>query len=255
MTNLHSKENNQPSFTIGKYEFYRPRPLALIISVVLIGICFVLGIWQLNRLAWKLDLIATVERVQKEAPMTNAGLLEANKAFPDIEFYPAQLNGEFDHTHEFHLVGQYYHGKLGYSVLTPLRLAGSDKMILVDRGWVPVEKKKPQDRPEDARYADETMVRGFFMLPRKTSLVLPKHDVKDNVWLWADIEAMKAATGLPLLPLVLETVEQNPAKGQLPIARTDSHVEFRNDHLSYAITWFSLTISGLVILALSHRKK
>lgn len=198
-----------------------------------------LGVWQLQRLAWKEGLIAQIDKAHAEAPMTQ--LPQAD--FQAVEFFPVKLRGTFDGKTEFHIAARYYRDKLGYHILSPLRLQDG-RVVLVNRGWVPVDKKEPATRPETVIKGAQT-VTGIIRTAGKKNWVLPDHQPGKNLWFWYDTAGMGASTGAEYLPLVIDAVGSQDA-AKLPVPST-GEIKLRNDHLGYAITWFSVALTALVI--------
>lgn len=217
---------------------------AVIAMAILMG---GLGVWQLQRLAQKEALMATIANAHAQPP---SGSLPLSRALlKQNGFMKYRVIGELLHEHEMHLGARYRKSKLGYELLTPLQL-DDGRILLVNRGWVPTDKKDPATRPE-------TLVRGMqhytvmLRTDRDHSIFTPNHDIADNIWFWRDIPLMKKETGLDLLPVSADIVMENPAADELPIPG-DGAFALRNDHLGYAITWFLVGLSGIVIFFFYH---
>ena len=248
-------DNIQPVslVTWSVFTFKKPTRAAWISSIFLIGLCLFLGSWQLQRLEWKQNLIAKVETGQKERPVIVKDLPENLAEMNQFEFRKVILPGNFEHTHEFHLAGRRSdQGEPGFDVVTPFRIAENGGLILVNRGWVPSNKKEPKDRTEDARFDGILLVSGMLVKPSPAPIFMPKNNPETNVWLVADIDAMSKIVGEKLPPVILETINAAPPPGSLPIPRKDGVIELLNDHLSYAFTWFSLAFAGLAIFFIYH---
>lgn len=235
-------------------DFERPRWVAVLITVLLVGLCIGLGIWQIQRLHWKEGLIADLQAAQAGQPVTNNDLPPDLAVLAQKNFYPVVISGLFMHEQELHMVGRSRGGEPGFDVYTPLRLENDGRIVLVHRGWVPQNQKDPQQRQGDARSQKTVQIRGFISVSQGGSCFLPDHDVKGNVWFWPDIARINREKNLNLPPFVIEQVEQQPTPGALPVARRGYEVELRNDHWHYALMWFAMAASGLVIFVLSHRK-
>lgn len=243
------------SLTLGKWKINRPGGMAIFLTVLLVGICLVLGIWQVQRLQWKEALIAQLQVANEAPPIEGAALPLEEKALQEFNFRKVTLTGVFMDDREFHLIGRYYQGALGYDVLTPFYLTGSSRVILVNRGWIPLEKKNPSTRPEPLENPGETKVEGMLFIPNRGNYFLPDHDVKGNVWFWYDIARMNKEAGLDMPNIIVEAVEVNHPESRLPYPRADYEITLRNDHFYYAVTWFSLALAGIIIFLLAHRKK
>lgn len=234
--------------------FERPRWVPVLITVLLVGLCVGLGVWQIQRLEWKEGLIAELQAAQAGRPITNADLPADLSELTTKNFYPAVVSGTFLHEQELHMVGRSIQGEPGFGVYTPFRLENDGRLVLVHRGWVPQNQKNPQQRQSDARSKDVVHIRGFISVPQGGSVFLPDHDVAGNVWFWPDTARINQEKNLDLPPFVIERVEEQTDAGTLPIARKGYEVELRNDHWHYALMWFALAASGLVIFVLYHHK-
>jgi surfeit locus 1 family protein len=116
-----------------KPRFHKPKAIPLVMSIGAIVLLFGLGAWQLQRLAWKENLIADMESAATEAPLE---ILPEDAA--RYQFRTVRLTGEYL-SHEFHLAARYFRDQLGYVILTPLRLADG-RIVLINRGWIPAAK-------------------------------------------------------------------------------------------------------------------
>lgn len=242
------------TLTFGRFIFYRPKAVPIFITLSLVSLCLFLGIWQVQRLAWKENLIVAVEKNRVAPPLTMQELPQDLSQLKDQLSRHIELSGQFQHRTEFHAIGRHETGGVGYHVLTPFKLEGDGRMVLVDRGWVPTAKKEAANRPEDPRPTETVTVKGSVMVPGKPRFI-PDNDTVKNVWLWDDTETMASLSGLSLPPVVIRLINLDAPENILPIPASEAgQLALRNDHLNYAIIWFSLAFSGMVIFVLSHRK-
>lgn len=219
-----------------------PTIIAFTGFVVLIG----LGSWQVQRLMWKADLIAFRE-AQLAAP---AVVLDDNlSAIGDAyAFRRVAVSGTFLHDHEIYLAAS-HNQKVGFHVITPLRRTNGS-VVLIDRGFVP-SAARPAWLREEGQVGGVVTIEGVIRAsPRRGSLT-PDNDPDKNYWFWFDFAAMAAFAGVEAPAFVVEAgPAENP--GGLPIG-SELRVELRNDHLSYALTWFILAFALAVIFGLSQR--
>jgi surfeit locus 1 family protein len=218
-----------------------PTIIALSGFVVLIG----LGVWQVDRLVWKGELIAYRE-AQLAAPVVVLGDLSALD--DDLAFRRVAVSGVFLHDREIYLAAS-HNQKIGFRVITPLRRADGS-VVLIDRGFVP-SGARPAWLREEGLVGGMVTIEGVIReSPRRGSLT-PDNDPDKNYWFWFDFAAMAAFAGVEAPAFV---VEAGPAgnPGGLPIG-SDLKIELRNDHLSYAVTWFILAFALAVIYGLSQR--
>lgn len=212
--------------------------------ILMIGLC----IWQVQRLHWKEGLIA-----EREARVTaEPAALPAAGADPAaMEFRRVRLEGAFLHDKELYLGARSFNGNPGYHILTPFALAQGGT-VLVDRGWVPVERKLPQSRAE-GQVAGTQAVEGIVRVPHGKAWMQPENEPGKNMWFFVDLPAMAAVSGGDLRTDLY--VEAGPAEnpGQYPVGG-QTRVELPNDHLQYAITWGLLALALAVIYVLYHLK-
>lgn len=238
--------------TYGVFIFKKPTLAAWISSLVLIGLCLGLGVWQLQRLEVKEAMIAKMEAAKSARKIYVRDLPEDLQELGEMEYHNVSLPGHFEHEHEFHMVGRRHNGMPGYDIITPFRLEEHGGLILVNRGWVPNERKEPADRIEDPRFDGIIFLTGVLLKPGEAASYLPKNDPEHNVWLVADIDAMSKIVGEKLPPVIVETLNPTPPPNSLPIPRAESNIELRNDHMGYAMTWFSLAFAGFAIVFIYH---
>ncbi len=104
--------------------------------MVVLGLFVNLGLWQLRRADEKKALIAARELRSQDEPLRLTGGAETR---PDeLRYRRVQVTGDYDADHQFLLDNQVHDQQPGYHVLTPLRIAGGSRAVLVNRGWVPL---------------------------------------------------------------------------------------------------------------------
>jgi surfeit locus 1 family protein len=209
-----------------------------------------LGTGQVQRLQWKEALIAErAARVAAEAvavPPPGAALDEAQMAA--LDYRRAAATGVFLHERELYLAARSLKGEPGYHVVTPMRQA-TGGVLLVDRGWVPVDRKDPMSRLE-GQIGGSVTVEGLLRRPGRRNWLVPDNEPAKNAWYWTDLPAMAAAAAgdEAVAPLILDAgPAENP--GGLPQGG-QTRVQLPNDHLQYAITWYALAMALAVIYVL-----
>jgi surfeit locus 1 family protein len=209
-----------------------------------------LGSWQIERLFWKREQIAERQAAVAAVPVPAPHSLEEARG---MEFRHVTDEGVFLHDKEIFLGATSEAGRIGYQVLTPLREAGG-RNVFVNRGFIPAELKDRLTRSE-GEIAGTVRVQGLLRLPPagKPAWFLPDNRPDLNYWLWVDLPAIAAADRLDrVAPFYIDAdVTPNPEgwpKGGI------TRLELRNDHLQYAITWFSLAVALIVIYFLYCRR-
>ena len=202
-----------------------------------------LGSWQIERLFWKREQIAERQAAVAAAPVAAPRSLEEARS---MEFRHVTDEGVFLHDKEIFLGATSEAGRNGYQVLTPLREAGG-RNVFVNRGFIPAELKDPLTRSE-GEIAGTVRVQGLLRLPPagKPAWFLPDNRRDLNYWLWVDLPAIAAADRLDHVAPFYIDADATPNPGGWPKGGI-TRLELRNDHLQYAITWFSLAVALIVI--------
>jgi surfeit locus 1 family protein len=206
-----------------------------------------LGNWQARRAEEKRALGAEVDQALKAAPIEISATLVENK---NLLLKRVAARGEFVAERTVLLDNKIRHGRVGYEVITPLKLARSSLHILVNRGWI----EAPRSRdvlPEVRTPAGETRVEGLALerLPHALQL---KEDIQGRVRQNVDLGAFAADTGLALQPIVIEQRSDSGDGLLREWPRADAGIE---RHESYALQWYSLAALAVILAAvLSFRR-
>jgi surfeit locus 1 family protein len=203
-----------------------------------------LGTWQVQRRAWKEGLIATVSERFAASPAALPPPAEWTRLDPATdEFRRVRFTAELLNDKEalVFTTGSSLHGGdagPGYWVFTPARVR--DRIVMVNRGFVPEASKDPATRPQ-GQIAGPAEIVGVMRWPEPPGLFTPAADAAKNLWFARDSAAIAQAKGLgPVAPFYVEQ-ESPPAPGGLP--RTGAlQPSFPNNHLGYAITWYGLAL-------------
>jgi len=195
-----------------------------------------LGFWQLYRLSWKLDLINQIENSLKIEPIELQNVEKKN-------YLRIKTSGQIDFKKQIYLYNLNETGKPGFEVINPIKIGNED--YLINRGWIPFDKK---NKPE-INIIDQKNIIGTLMLQSKSSSFKPKNEIDKNYWFRLDREDILKFTGRNFSKYIiyLNGSYKNP-RPKLITAKIS------NNHKKYAITWFSMAISILLIY-LYFRKK
>ena len=195
-----------------------------------------LGTWQVERLHWKEGLIAAREASMAAPPAALPKTLDAART---LDLHRVRAEGVFRNEAELYRTAIATDGKPGFHVMTPLALADGDT-VLVDRGFVPEDKRAPASRPA-GQVQGRVAVVGLLHLPPagNPSAFIPDNSPATNRWFYVDLPAMAAADHLDKpLPFYVEA-DATPNPGGWPRGG-QFNIALPNDHLQYAITWFAL---------------
>jgi len=228
----------------------RPYPGLTIACALVFAILCGLGTWQLQRLQWKLALIATVNGHMAAAPLPLERIVAMKPE--DAQYRRVILNGQFDHGREAYVFTTGEGGAAVYHVLTPF---GTDdgKVLMVDRGEVPKEKLDPATRAE-GNPPGHVQVTGVWRAPDAPGFFTPAPDIAHRIWYARDLASIAAADRLSLSAPVVIEADARPNPGGWPKGG-QTVVSFRNQHLSYAVTWFGLAIVLLGVWFSYHISK
>ena len=200
-----------------------------------------LGIWQVDRRAWKLDLIDRVEQRVHASPVEAPGPdhWPQVKASAD-EYRRVRATGNFLQDRETLVQATTDLGS-GYWVMTPLRLSDGS-VVLINRGFVPPEQRDRTTRNEVVE-AGESTVTGLLRMTEPRGSFLRHNDPPANRWYSRDVQAIAAARGLDrVAPYFIDAEAGMPSKEKTWPAGGLTVIAFQNNHFAYALTWFSLAL-------------
>lgn len=224
----------------------RGKRVALLVLCGLFALLFAgLGVWQVKRLGWKLDLIARVEARLHADPVDAPAPADVA---PDDAYRRVALDGHFLNGRET-LVQAVTERGGGFWVLTPFE-TGRGFTVLVNRGFVPPERRAPSSRAA-GQVEGETHLVGLLRLSEPGGGFLRSNDPAHDRWFSRDVDAIARARGLPMEDLAPYFVDaQETPAGGLPVGGL-TVVRFSNNHLVYALTWFALALmcAGAGVLA------
>lgn len=236
----------------------RSRGALLALGLAGLAVCLALlglGTWQVQRLAWKTDLIARVdarlaaEPVEAPGPDGWAGLSSEADAYRRV-----RATGTFLHDRET-LVQALTALGAGFWVVTPLRRADGT-VLLVNRGFVPQDRRDAATRAT-GNAAGEQSVSGLLRISEPGGGFLRSNDPAGDRWFSRDVAAMAAARlpGERVAPYFVDA-DATPNAGGLPVGGL-TVVSFRNHHLVYALTWFGLAalLTGAMIWVLRDERR
>jgi surfeit locus 1 family protein len=222
---------------------FRPYPGFTIMTVLMAAFLSGLGVWQLERLQWKLGLIADTNRtLHAPALSLDDGVL------PRGDYVHVSVTGYFLNAKEAYIFTTADGGAPVYHVLTPF-VTVRGQTLMADRGLVPKEKLAPATRSK-GQIAGVTRLTGIWRKPDAPGFFTPQADPGKRIWYARDLKAIAAADHVSLAAPVVIEADATPNPGGWPIGG-QTVVDFPNNHLSYAVTWFGLAL-GLIGVYLAY---
>ena len=196
---------------------------------LIILILLSLGFWQLYRLNWKLNLISEIENSLKNDPVE---LSKTNKK----NYLIIKASGEIDFGKQIYLYNLNESGKPGFEVINPIVI--DNQNYLINRGWIKFDQK---NNPEINSFNQQNII-GTLKLQSKASLFKPENDLKKNYWFTLNRDDVFIFTGKRFSNYIiyLNGDYDNPKPKVIT-------ANISNNHKKYAITWFSMAISILLI--------
>ncbi|MCC8398762.1 MAG: hypothetical protein LN569_05745 [Rickettsia endosymbiont of Labidopullus appendiculatus] len=228
---------------IGKCQVHLlPLSLTILAFIILLS----LGFWQIVRLQEK-ELFLSSMKNNLNNPPIDIKTLSADKLYAKVK-----VNGHFLAGKNLHLYGRKSMSteKDGYYLVSPFQ-TDDNKIILVALGWFAGKYKKNIDNIVD----DSTEITGVILPGEKTKLFVLDNDVKNNVWFTLDLIQASDILGLTLENFYLIMEGNNNQSDIVKSLSINNLLNVRNDHLEYAITWFTLAISLVVMFVIYHLPK
>lgn len=200
------------------------------------GVTASMGTWQLSRAAQKAALEEQIRSRSALPAWSSRDLLESQQPVQSLH-RPVALTGHWVPEASVYLDNRPMNGRSGLVLVTPLRLSGSERAVLVQRGWVPRDFLDRSKVPSIETPTGEVEVQGRLAPPPSQLFELGEGDlgpIRQNI----DIPAFAGETGLPLLGgvSVLQTGDvAQGVKRDWPRFAADVH-----KHHGYAAQWFAM---------------
>jgi surfeit locus 1 family protein len=204
-----------------------------------------LGTWQVQRLAWKRDLIARVDRRVHTAPVPAPAPADWDKVNAAADEYRrVTAVGMLANDKETFVYASTALGP-GYWVMTPLRLADGTS-ILVNRGFVPTERRDPASRRE-GQPSGSVEITGLMRITEPKGSLLQSNNLAADRWYSRDVAAIAEKRGVSAIAPYFIDADATSNPGGLPVGGL-TVIHFPNNHLVYAITWYGLAAMVLILL-------
>ena len=186
-----------------------------------------LGTWQLVRLQWKNTLIDQISEGLKSSPVNYSEKIKVN-------YQRVEIEGKYNFGKQIYLYSLNDKGQPGYDVITPFEGLNSEN-VLVNRGWIKSDLKNNDTINGNI----DNKIQGLILKNLKPNVFKPENDVEANIWFSINFEQVKQLTGKNFSSYILYLEDR---KINIPKPKKIT-IDLPNNHLKYAFTWYSISIS------------
>lgn len=231
----------------------RPKWWAVALTVVGVLIFVRLGVWQLDRAAYKEQLKHLFETAAA-APLVSFDTVRhgvSDKNYPHVE-----VHGHFLQDHEYMLDDKIHANRRGVEVYAPFRVAQSSRLLLVDLGFLP--RAFNGELPQlPALRTGPIAIKGLYATPPRPGLKMGGNRLPDQkAWpkttIYIDLAQIGQDLGRDMFPRVL-LIDPNPHAAYVRQWEPDTMPPMR--HRAYALQWFTFAVAAIVIFVVMNRKK
>lgn len=236
---------------IGTYQF-APKWWPTLATLILLPVLISLGFWQLSRADEKREILRQQE-IKASLPVLQVNASDLPRK--TVEYRHLRITGEYQPEFLIYIDNRVNQGRVGYDVVVPLRLADSDKYVLVNRGWIKATQSRSQLPAVVIPKGQQTLT-GIAKYDPKDVVSMGSGNRLGEQWpalvRWIDISALTKQTGLTFKPFLF-------LQDKLPADSLQRDWVFINSppekNLSYALQWFSLAAALVLIYFFVNLKK
>ena len=217
-----------------------------ILAILAIGAMVRLGIWQLDRLEQRRLFNARVQE-QLDQPMLELKADALGADLEAMEYREAHVTGEYEHSFEVALRNQAHNNQFGVHLITPLRIAGSDQAVLIDRGWIPYEDYESGQWAEFAE-SGQVEVRGRIRVSQTRPTIGFRSDPTPapgegplRTWNMLNVSRIAEMVPYSLLPVYIQQAPDS-AWTAMPYRSLPEIELTEGSHLGYAVQWFTFAL-------------
>lgn len=213
-----------------------------------ISVFSALGVWQVKRMAWKQDLIRAVEVRVNQHPIPSP----APENWPEItrkkhEYAHVSLSGRYLNEHETYVHSTTVYG-MGFWVMTPFK-TDQGFIVLVNRGYAPYSDVKSGVTDDVQHIQGQTTVNGLLRISEPEGGFLRRNNPAQNLWYSRDVKAILQSHAIQQAISAPYFIDAKPTQISnqeiFPIAGL-TVINFSDNHLVYALTWFGLALLTLI---------
>jgi surfeit locus 1 family protein len=218
----------------------RFRPGFFCVCLFIICSCYMLGIWQLHRYHFKKNLLDTYQQRVAANPIPFASLNLQNAQFTRVA-----VSGEYENDLMMIVQNRPHDEQMGFEILTPLKIAGEKKLLLVDRGWI--DGKGTQQFPQINSLQGFQQITGDIKLQNEYQFILgqniPAPDSKPLVMQKIDIAEISRVTHQEFFPFVLRL---SPTADNGFVRDWVITTVMPQRHMAYAVQWFAMMFALVI---------
>lgn len=240
---------------VGDYEF-APSIVGTVLTLCLFILLTSLGFWQLSRMDEKRILEKNLrERLHEEAiQLQEPQAKMISQDFEGFRYQPVQVTGSFLNDRNILLDNQIYQGQAGYHVITPFLSKDTEKLILVDRGWIPWGEDR-SDLPDIPVVSGIVTIKGIIN-HYPAGLNLKKEETPSDLWPYRvqsiDYLILSELLNAPVFPFIVQLQKGDPYTFKVP----PIYFGLSSDrHLGYAIQWFMLAIATVIYYVIVNLRR
>lgn len=215
---------------------FNPAVWATLATMAGVALTVALGFWQLGRANTKQALQSRIDDFARQPPLVIGATTVDIDA---VLLRRVEARGRFEPRHAVFIDNRVYKHQPGYYVFMPLRIAGTEKFVLVNRGWIAADAERNR-APQVKTPEGEVVVHGTAVPPSERFLELSSKVAEGNIWQNMVLERYRQATKLDVQPVILQQIG-SPSQPDDGLIRDWPPVDLkRNTHLAYAVQWFAL---------------
>lgn len=219
---------------------FAPRLWPTVAALFFFALTLSLGNWQTHRAEAKRALQLRIDAAARDTPVV---LGAAPVDLAALRLRRVETKGVFDPEREILLDNRTHQGVAGYHVLTPLRIDGSDRYVLVNRGWIALGRSRASLPPIPV-LRGVVHIEGIALDPHSRYVELGPASAPGKVWQNLDFDRYAATVGLALLPLLIQQTNDTGDGLVREWPRADAGVTM---HTSYALQWYGLAATLAVL--------
>ena len=217
-----------------------------VLALLFMPLTLTLGFWQLDRAEEKRQLQGLFEQRQSGPVLPIEALIDNE----DLQYQPVRLQGEYINEKKLFLDNRIHHGRFGYEIITPFKLAASDRLVMVNRGWLAGDRSR-RSLPEIEAVTGLVELSGEVYVPKGEMLLLapPQDSGWPRVLQSIKIDTLKGDFDLPLFPYTVRINSTSPGSYQPNWVVVNLQPQ---KHTGYAVQWFAMSGALLLILLLAN---